>query len=59
MYCVYNNMTDMKYYGLKKSLYPIIKLGYNILLKVQADMNSLIKENGAFGRERRFLIRSS
>ena len=48
MYCVYNNMTDMKYYGLKKSLYPIIKLGYNILLKVQADMNSLIKENGRF-----------
>ena len=39
MYCVYNNMTDSRFYGIKKAMYPIVKLGYKIMLRVQADMN--------------------
>lgn len=45
MYCVYNNMVDMRFYGLNRIIHPIVKLGYKIMLKVQRDMNELLSES--------------
>lgn len=48
LYCVYNNMTDSRFYGIKRMMYPIVRLGYKIMLRVQADMNAILADSGRY-----------
>lgn len=48
LYCVYNNMMDATLQGRNKKQYPIWKLAYKYLIKKQADMINIIRENSEF-----------
>ena len=48
LYCLYNNLTDRRFYGKKKLIYPFVLLGYKIALGVQKDMNDILKKSERF-----------
>ncbi len=48
LYCVYNNIMDIKLYGTGKSKKPILNLVYKYLLSKQRDMIDIIRENSDF-----------
>jgi predicted nucleotide-binding protein (sugar kinase/HSP70/actin superfamily) len=48
LYCVYNNITDVKLYGVRKHLGGIYKFAYKLLTKKQQDLIDIINENSDF-----------
>lgn len=48
MYCVVNNETENKIYGLNKKSHTVVKMAYNYLIKKQKVMINAIKENSNF-----------
>ena len=48
LYCIYNNVIDYDFYGMKKIKAVVSKLIYNFLLKKEQDIIDAVKKSGKF-----------
>ena len=48
LYCVYNNITDQKLFGIRKNLSFIYKFAYKLLTGKQQDLIDIISDNSDF-----------